>query len=225
MVQVTGVTKNYSGKSTVQALRGVSFAVEKSAMVALMGPSGSGKSTLLNILGGLDRPSTGSVVVDGADLTTLDDDGLTRLRRQKIGFIFQFFNLMPTLTALENAALPLHLAGMPRKEARARAGELLGVVGLKDRTLHLPDELSGGEQQRVAMARALALRPPLILADEPTGNLDSRNGEEILSLFKELQGRFGTTVIMVTHDSNAAAHCSRILHMQDGLLVDEGRRP
>jgi len=222
MLHVSGVTKSYLGKNTVHALRGVTFTVERGAMVAMMGPSGSGKSTLLNILGGLDRPTAGSVTIDGADLTTLDDDGLTRLRRQKIGFIFQFFNLLPTLSALENTALPLHLAGIARKEAGLRASELLELVGLGGRALHLPDELSGGEQQRVAMARALALRPPLILADEPTGNLDSRNGEEVLSLFKALQSRFATTVVMVTHDSNAAAHCSRILRMQDGCLIEDG---
>jgi len=222
MVEVRNVTKRYEGKRTVHALRGVSFKVAKGEMVATMGPSGSGKSTLLNILGGLDRPSEGSILIEGADLSLLDDDALTRLRREKIGFVFQFFNLLPTLTAQENTALPLHLAGRPRKEAVSRAMELLRIVGLEDRHDHLPDELSGGEQQRVAMARALALQPPLILADEPTGNLDSRNGQEILSLFKRLQRQFGTTVIMVTHDQRAAACCDRVLSMQDGQLVDEG---
>jgi putative ABC transport system ATP-binding protein len=222
MVEVRNVTKRYEGKRTVHALRGVSFRVEKGEMVATMGPSGSGKSTLLNILGGLDRPSEGSILIEGADLSLLDDDALTRLRREKIGFVFQFFNLLPTLTAQENTALPLHLAGRSRKEAVSRAMELLRVVGLEDRHDHLPDELSGGEQQRVAMARALALQPPLILADEPTGNLDSRNGQEILSLFKKLQRQFGTTVIMVTHDQRAAACCDRVLSMQDGQLADGG---
>jgi len=220
MVEVRNVAKRYEGKRTVHALRGVSFRVEKGEMVATMGPSGSGKSTLLNILGGLDRPSEGSVIIDGTDLSALNDNALTRLRREKIGFVFQFFNLLATLTAKENIALPLHLAGVPRKEAASRAGELLEVVGLADRHDHLPDELSGGEQQRVAMARALVLRPPLILADEPTGNLDSQNGGEILSLFKKLQGQFGTTVIMVTHDPVAAAICDRILSMKDGRLTD-----
>jgi putative ABC transport system ATP-binding protein len=219
MVEAKGVTKKYVGKRTVEALRGISFTVAKGEMVATMGPSGCGKSTLLNILGGLDRPSEGSVRIDGADLGRLDDDALTRLRRHKIGFIFQFFNLLPTLTALENAALPLHLAGAARREAVGRASELLGLVGLTDRQDHLPDELSGGEQQRVAMARALALNPPLILADEPTGNLDSKSGEEVLALFKQLQTRFGTTVIMVTHDGKAAATCDRILSMRDGLII------
>jgi len=223
MVEVRNVTKRYEGKRTVHALRDVSFKVERGEMVATMGPSGSGKSTLLNILGGLDRPSEGSILIEGTDLSLLDDNALTRLRREKIGFVFQFFNLLPTLTAQENAALPLHLAGKSRKEAVSRAMELLRVVGLEDRHDHLPDELSGGEQQRVAMARALILQPPLILADEPTGNLDSRNGQEILSLFKKLQRQFGTTVIMVTHDQRAAACCDRILSMQDGQLVDGGK--
>jgi putative ABC transport system ATP-binding protein len=219
MVEVRNLTKRYEGKRTVHALRGVSFRVEKGEMVGTMGPSGSGKSTLLNIIGGLDRPSEGSVKIGDVELVGLDDDALTRLRREKIGFVFQFFNLLPTLTARENVALPLHLAGVPRKEAASRAASLLEVVGLQDRLDHLPDELSGGEQQRVAMARALALHPPLILADEPTGNLDSRNGEEVLTLFKSLQGKMGTTVIMVTHDARAAAYCDRILTLQDGQIV------
>jgi putative ABC transport system ATP-binding protein len=168
----------------------------------------------------LDRPSDGTLIIDGTDLATLDDNGLTRLRREKIGFVFQFFNLLPTLSARENVALPLHLAGKRGKEAAAQADALLSMVGLSDRADHLPDELSGGEQQRVAMARALALRPPLILADEPTGNLDSENGREVLTLFKELQSQFQTTVIMVTHDLTAAAVCGRILRMQDGTLID-----
>jgi len=219
MVEVTNLSKRYEGKRTVHALRDVSFRVEKGEMIATMGPSGSGKSTLLNIIGGLDRPSEGSVIIDGRDTTGLNDDDLTRLRREKIGFIFQFFNLLPTLTAQENVALPLYLTGAGGKEARARALEMLERAGLGDRTEHLPDELSGGEQQRVAMARALILSPPLILADEPTGNLDSKNGQEVLALFKRLQSRFGTTVMMVTHDAKAAAFCDRILNMQDGQLV------
>lgn len=219
MLEVTNLSKHYEGKRTVHALRGVTFRVEKGEMIATMGPSGSGKSTLLNIIGGLDRPSEGSVIIDGRDTTGLNDDDLTRLRREKIGFIFQFFNLLPTLTAQENVALPLYLTGAGGKEARARALEMLERAGLGDRTEHLPDELSGGEQQRVAMARALILSPPLILADEPTGNLDSKNGQEVLALFKRLQSRFGTTVIMVTHDAKAAAFCDRILNMQDGQLV------
>jgi putative ABC transport system ATP-binding protein len=160
-------------------------------------------------------------MVDGANLSILDDNTLSRLRREKIGFIFQFFNLLPTLTAQENVALPLHLARVRRDEAAARSAELLKTVGLGDRFDHLPDELSGGEQQRVAMARALALRPPVILADEPTGNLDSKTGREVLLLLKKLQAQFGVTVIMVTHDPAAAGSCSRILSMRDGLLASE----
>ena len=219
MIEVKNVTKRYEGKRTVHALRDVSLRIEKGEMVATMGPSGSGKSTLLNIIGGLDRPSDGSIFIDGVEIERLDDDSLTRLRREKIGFVFQFFNLLPTLNARENVALPLHLARVSRKEATARSVAMLELVGLADRQEHLPDELSGGEQQRVAMARALVLRPPLILADEPTGNLDSRNGEEVLSLFKRLQSQFNTTVMMVTHDSRAATFCDRILQMQDGRMV------
>lgn len=219
MLDLRNVSKRYEGKRTVHALRNVSLRIEKAEMVAVMGPSGCGKSTLLNIIGGLDRPSDGTVFIDGLDIGALDDNALTRIRRRKIGFIFQFFNLLPSLTALENIALPLHLAGSGRKEAAMRANELLEIVGLLDRHDHLPDELSGGEQQRVAMARALALSPPLILADEPTGNLDSKNGHEVLSLFKRLQGQFETTVLMVTHDLTAAGFCSRTIRMQDGLLI------
>jgi putative ABC transport system ATP-binding protein len=219
MIEVKNVTKRYEGKRTVHALRDVSLRIEKGEMVATMGPSGSGKSTLLNIIGGLDRPSDGSIFIDGVEIERLDDDSLTRLRREKIGFVFQFFNLLPTLNAQENVALPLHLARVSRREAAARSVAMLELVGLADRQEHLPDELSGGEQQRVAMARALVLRPPLILADEPTGNLDSRNGEEVLSLFKRLQSQFNTTVMMVTHDSRAATFCDRILQMQDGRMI------
>jgi putative ABC transport system ATP-binding protein len=222
MVEAKNLTKRYEGKRTVHALQRVSFRVDKGEMVAAMGPSGSGKSTLLNIIGGLDRPSEGAVWIDGVDTGKLDDNALSRLRRTKIGFVFQFFNLLPTLTALENVALPLHLASIPRKQAFSRAAELLKLIGLEDRQDHLPDELSGGEQQRVAMARALVLSPPLILADEPTGNLDSKNGQEILALFKSLRQRFSTTVIMVTHDPRAAACCDRILALQDGRLVGNG---
>ena len=221
MIQVNNVAKRYEGKRIVHALRGVSLNAARGEMVALMGPSGCGKSTLLNIIGGLDRASEGSVIVDGADLSILDDNTLSRLRREKIGFIFQFFNLLPTLTAQENVALPLHLARIRRNEAAVRSAELLRTVGLEDRFDHLPDELSGGEQQRVAMARALALRPPVILADEPTGNLDSKTGEEVLLLLKKLQAQFGVTVIMVTHDPVAAGSCSRILSMRDGLLAGD----
>ena len=222
MIQVNNVAKRYEGKRTVHALRGVSLNVARGEMVAIMGPSGCGKSTLLNIIGGLDRPSEGSVTVDGTQLGVLDDNSLSRLRREKIGFIFQFFNLLPTLTAQENVALPLHLARIRRNETAVRSSQLLKTVGLEDRFDHLPDELSGGQQQRVAMARALALQPSVILADEPTGNLDSKTGQEVLLLLKRLQEHFGVTVVMVTHDSVAAGFCGRILFMRDGQLV-EGR--
>jgi putative ABC transport system ATP-binding protein len=219
MVVVSNVSKRYEGKRTVYALRRVCFRVERCEFVAIMGPSGSGKSTLLNIIGGLDRPSEGSVRIDGQELHGLNDNALTRMRREKIGFVFQFFNLLPTLTAWENVALPLHLVGVSRKAAKARAVARLETVGLKDRQDHLPDELSGGEQQRVAIARALILNPSLILADEPTGNLDSKTGQEVLSLLKELQVQFDVTVLMVTHDAQAAAVCHRIITMQDGQVV------
>jgi putative ABC transport system ATP-binding protein len=220
MVDVRNVTKRYEGKRTVHALRDVTFRVEKGEMVATMGPSGCGKSTLLNILSGLDRASEGSVIIDGIDLSTLNDNALTRLRREKVGFVFQFFNLLPTLTALENTALPLHLAGIPRREAATRAMELLRIVGLEDRHDHLPDELSGGEQQRVAMARALVLRPPLILADEPTGNLDSQSGAEIMQILDQLHQR-GRTLIIVTHDPQVAARTQRTIHLLDGRIERE----
>jgi putative ABC transport system ATP-binding protein len=221
MLEVRTILKRYEGKRVVYALRDISFRMRKGEMIAVMGPSGSGKSTLLNIVGGLDRPNEGSVMIEGVNLSGLDDDALTRMRREKIGFIFQFFNLLSTLTAAENVALPMHLAGLGRKNSTARAAELLELVGLSDRQDHLPDELSGGEQQRVAMARALALRPPLILADEPTGNLDSQNGQEILTLFKKLQGQFQTTALIVTHDATAAGFCDRVLHMKDGRLLEQ----
>jgi putative ABC transport system ATP-binding protein len=222
MVEVRNVTKRYEGKRTVHALRGVSLRIEKGEMVATMGPSGSGKSTLLNIIGGLDRASEGTVLIDGADVAALGDDALTRVRREKIGFVFQFFNLLPTLTARENVALPLHLAGRRRRDAALRASKMLELVGLREREEHLPDELSGGEQQRVALARALVLEPPLVLADEPTGNLDSTNGAEVLALLQQLQRQFGTTVLMVTHDARAAAVCHRVLTMRDGQLIEGG---
>jgi putative ABC transport system ATP-binding protein len=223
MVDLRDVTKRYDGKQTVYAVRKVSLSVQKGEMLALMGPSGSGKSTLLNIIGGLVSPTEGSVLVDGHDTVALDDDGRTRLRREKIGFVFQFFNLLPTLSAWENVAFPLHLAGVSRGKARARAAAGLEMVGLEARQDHLPDELSGGEQQRVAIARALIAEPALILADEPTGNLDSENGAEVLSLLKELSRRFGNTVVLVTHDPKAAASCGRTVHMRDGRVLGPGR--
>jgi putative ABC transport system ATP-binding protein len=202
----------------------VSLTIARSEMVSIIGPSGSGKSTLLNLIGGLDRPTTGDVRVDGAALAALSDDGLTRVRRDKIGFIFQFFNLLPTLSCLENVGLPLHLRGWPRQRVDARARELLALVHLADRMEHRPDELSGGERQRVAIARALSIYPPVLLADEPTGNLDTRTGEEILALIRDIHTQLGSTVLIVTHDMHVAESCSRTIALRDGRIVSDIRR-
>jgi putative ABC transport system ATP-binding protein len=224
MIRLTEVVKQFGGKRNVTALGGVNLAIAKGEMVSIVGPSGSGKSTLLNMIGCLDRPTSGDVSIDGERLATLSDDALTRVRRDKIGFIFQFFNLLATLTALENVALPLHLRGWPRGKARARAGELLELVRLGKRVEHLPEELSGGERQRVAIARALSIYPPILLGDEPTGNLDSNTGAEILTLLQELHGRLGATVIIVTHDPHVAECCPRTVRMRDGGIVEDVRR-
>jgi putative ABC transport system ATP-binding protein len=186
-----------------------------------MGPSGCGKSTLLHLIGGLDRPTTGRVLLDGSDLATLDDAKLTEVRRRKIGFVFQFFNLIPVLNALENAALPLTLDGMNPAKARARAAGWLKKVGLGDRLASRPDQLSGGQQQRVAVARALVAEPALVLADEPTGNLDSRAGDEVAALLQQVSGEWGRAVLMVTHDSRIAAYADRIIFLKDGCVVDD----
>jgi putative ABC transport system ATP-binding protein len=186
-----------------------------------MGPSGSGKSTLLNLVCGLDEPTSGSVKVEGVELAGLTDDARTRLRREKIGMIFQTFNLLPTLTALENVALPLRLQGLSKKEAEDRAASMLSHVGLETRTIHRPDEMSGGERQRVAIARALIFRPPLLLGDEPTGNLDSKTGAEILVLLDDLQQEYQSTLLMVTHNAEAAAFCNRIVRLHDGQIVED----
>ena len=224
VLRLDRVCKTYGeGESTVEAVRDVSLDLEAGKFIFLMGPSGSGKTTLLMLMGCLLRPTMGSVHVFDQEVSSLSEGRLPRIRREKIGFIFQFFNLLPTLTAIENVALPLHLAGRGRKKSTARARELLAIVGLEDRLDHLPDELSGGEQQRVAMARALALDPPLILADEPTGNLDSESGRQVLAMFKKLQSQFKTTVLMVTHDSTAAGFCDRIIRMQDGMVIGEAK--
>ena len=221
MIRLSEVSKSYNGKRQVTALYPVTLEVKRGEMVAIVGPSGSGKSTLLNLIGGLDRPSTGEISIDGEVLSTLSDDGLTRVRRDKIGFIFQFFNLLPSLSCLENVALPLHLRGWPRTKTRARSQELLELVGLKQRLDHLPDELSGGERQRVAIARALSVYPPVLLADEPTGNLDTTTGAEILGLIRDLHQRLETTVLMVTHDMTVANSCPRILRLRDGRIVED----
>jgi len=223
-IALAGVTKRFAGKREVVALDHLDLTIERGEMVAVIGPSGSGKSTLLNLVGGLDRPTSGEVVVDGRLLAGLGDDELTRVRRDTIGFIFQFFNLLPTLTCLENVGLPLHLRGWPRRNVDARATELLTLVQLGHRLTHLPDELSGGERQRVAIARALSVYPPILLADEPTGNLDTKTGEEILALIRDLHARLGSTVVIVTHDMKVAASCARTISLRDGRLVEDVRR-
>jgi len=223
MIQLTNVSKTYGNSGAVQALHNLSLAVEQGERVAVMGPSGSGKSTLLNLICGLDEPSSGSIRLEGVELSELSDDRRTRLRREKIGMIFQTFNLLPTLTAIENAALPLRLQGVRTREAEQRALAMLERVGLKVRAHHRPDELSGGERQRVAIARALVFRPPILLGDEPTGNLDSATGEEILRLLDDLHGEFNNTILLVTHNDNAAAFCDRVLTLRDGQFVKEAR--
>ncbi|MCC7138895.1 MAG: ABC transporter ATP-binding protein [Planctomycetes bacterium] len=212
-----------SGETRVEALRGVDLDVARGELVAVMGASGSGKSTLLHLLAGLARPTQGQVVVDGTDLAALDDDALTAVRRRRIGIVFQAFHLVPVLTALENVALPLALDGVPQAEAEARAAAALDRVGLRARAPHLPSELSGGEQQRVAVARALVARPPLVLADEPTGNLDSRNRAQVLSLLRGLAGEEGRTLVLVTHDADEASVADRVVRLADGRVVEERR--
>jgi putative ABC transport system ATP-binding protein len=207
------------GDTAVDALRGVSLDVDKAKLTAVMGPSGSGKSTLMHLLAGLDRPTGGRVWIDGTDITELGDTDLTKLRRRHIGFIFQFFNLLPMLTAEENVLLPLSIAG--EKPEKAWVEELLGKVGLTDRRTHRPSELSGGQQQRVAIARALISRPTVVFADEPTGNLDSTTSAEILDLLRDAVDHFGQTTVMVTHDPRAASMADRVLFLADGLIVKE----
>jgi putative ABC transport system ATP-binding protein len=224
VIHLRGVSKTFEGKRKVTALHGVDLAIERGEMVSIVGPSGSGKSTLLNLIGGLDQPSAGEIEIDGEPLAKLDDDSLTRVRRDKIGFIFQFFNLLPTLSVIENVSLPLHLRGWPRKKIEERARELLDLVKLGARLEHLPDELSGGERQRVAIARALSVYPPIVLADEPTGNLDTATGAEILSLVHDLHDRLGATVLIVTHDLAVAESCSRTIHIRDGRISQDVRR-
>ena len=224
MSELSGVSKRFDGKREVIALDNVSLKIEKGEMVALAGPSGSGKSTLLNLIGGLDHPTSGEILIDGVKLSGLSDDELTRVRRDKIGFIFQFFNLLPTLTSLENVSLPLHLRSWPKSKIDSRARELLGLVHLGHRLEHLPDELSGGERQRVAIARALSIYPPVLLADEPTGNLDSATGVEILNLIRDVHQRLGATVLMVTHDREIAGSCPRRITLRDGRVIEDLRR-
>ena len=224
LVRLTAVTKVYPmGRQRVVALDGVSLDIERGEFVSIMGPSGSGKSTLLNLIGGLDLPTAGTITFDGTAYAELGDDQLTRLRRDQIGFVFQFFNLMPTLTALQNTLLPVLLAGRRLSDVRAEGERMLASVGLEGRFDHKPDELSGGEIQRVAIARALVTRPKLVLADEPTGNLDTHTGKEILRLLSETVRSHGNTVVMVTHDESAARHGQRIVNMKNGRLRGEER--
>lgn len=214
---VNSVYRTYDGGGrAVAALRGVSFEAETGDFIALMGPSGCGKSTLLHIVGGMDRPTNGRISLDGIALDSLTEEALARLRRKKIGFVFQFFNLLPTLTVAENVALPLMLDGARHSSEPAR--EMLGRVGLADRAAHFPAELSGGEMQRAAVARAVVTRPDLILADEPTGNLDTDNGNQVMNLLAELNRELGLTIILATHSSEAARYARRTLRMRDGLI-------
>jgi putative ABC transport system ATP-binding protein len=208
------------GDAAVDALAGVSTGFERGRFTAIMGPSGSGKSTLMHILAGLDKPTSGKVELDGVEITSLDDGELTKLRRDKLGFVFQFFNLLPVLTAEENILLPLSIAG--RKPDEEWLERLVRTVGLEDRRTHRPAELSGGQQQRVAVARALLSKPAVLFADEPTGNLDSKSSAEVLALLRQAVDEFGQTVIMVTHDPAAAAHADRLITLRDGKLVQDG---
>ncbi len=221
LIQAHDLTKLYRmGDETVHALDGVSFVIPRGDYCAIVGPSGSGKSTLMNIIGGLDKPSGGSIVIDGADIGTLDDTGLATFRNRTIGFVFQSFNLLARQTALENVELPMIYAGVDPRERVARAGELLDRVGLGKRMDHRPNQLSGGQQQRVAIARALAGRPALLLGDEPTGALDTQTGKDIMALFDELNHE-GVTIVLVTHDHDVAARAKRTIEMRDGKIVSD----
>jgi len=220
VVVASDLTRRFGeGDAAVDALAGVSTGFERDRFTAIMGPSGSGKSTLMHILAGLDRPTSGSVQLDGVEVTALDDAELTRLRRDKLGFVFQFFNLLPVLTAEENLVLPLSIAG--RKPDSAWVEQLIETVGLADRRTHRPAELSGGQQQRVAVARALVSKPAVVFADEPTGNLDSKSSATVLDLLRRAVDEFGQTVVMVTHDPAAAAHADRLITLRDGKLVHD----
>ncbi len=219
---MSGLTKTIqTATHKVEILRGIDFEIERGEFVAIMGPSGSGKSTLLGLLAGLDNPTTGQIVLDGEDITGLSEDQMALLRGRKIGFVFQSYHLLPTLTAEENVLLPFELTGGSGSSGRARARELLESVGLIERRDHYPVQLSGGEQQRVALARAFMVRPPILLADEPTGNLDSQNGQHILELLISLNEREGTTLVLVTHDPVLSARARRRIVLRDGLVVEE----
>lgn len=218
IIKLAGIKKNYYlGKEPVPVLKGIDLTIFKNEYVALMGPSGSGKSTLMNLLGCLDSPTAGQYVLNGKDVSRMQDDELAKVRNTEIGFVFQQFNLLPRLTAWENVALPLIYAGVPKKERNEKAHEMLKQVGLAERAHHKPNELSGGQCQRVAIARALINTPSLILADEPTGNLDSKTSVEIMELFGSIQAA-GNTVILVTHEEDIAAHAKRVVRIKDGLV-------
>jgi putative ABC transport system ATP-binding protein len=221
MIELRGVTRNYRhGTKDIQALRNVTLSIPTGEFLSVMGPSGSGKSTLLNLIGGLDQPSSGEIFIDRRPLHNITDDELTLIRRRHVGFIFQFFNLLPILTAAENVGLPLLLEGIPFKKIKPKAETLLQKVGLRERTEHRPEQLSGGEMQRVAIARALIADPSVLLADEPTGNLDSHTSEDILQLLAGLH-REGQTIIMVTHDIKAASHGTRVITLKDGSIAED----
>lgn len=223
VIDIKGLTKTYvMGQTKVRALQGIDLEIETNEYVALMGPSGSGKSTLMNLLGCLDTPTDGRYLLDGKDVSRMDDTELANIRNEKIGFVFQTFNLLPRQTTLENVALPLVYAGISRKQRQDRAAEVLESVGLGDRLDHRPNELSGGQRQRVAIARALVNSPSIILADEPTGNLDTRTSIEIMGIFEEIQGR-GNTVILVTHEPDIAEHAHRIVRLRDGEVESDLR--
>jgi len=221
LIRILNITRSYEmGAETVHALRGVSLDIQRGEYVAIMGPSGSGKSTLMNLLGCLDTPSSGAYILNGTDVSEMDDNELAEVRNREIGFVFQSFNLLPRSSALRNTELPMVYAGVPADERRELALRAMTQVGLADRTSHLPNELSGGQRQRVAIARALVNNPSILLADEPTGNLDSRTGEEILALFDEL-ARKGNTIIVVTHEEKVARHSRRIIRLLDGLIASD----
>ena len=221
VVEAINLKKTYMlGKVPVEALQGVNLKVESGDFLAILGPSGSGKSTMLNLVGALDKPTSGALLIDGVDISTLNDSQLADLRR-RVGFVFQFFNLIPRFTAIGNVELPMSIAGMNRAERRKRAEELLETVGLKERVNHKPAELSGGQQQRVAIARALANNPKFLLLDEPTGNIDSKTAREIIGLIKKLNEEKGVTIIMVTHDQHLAKEAKRVVQMFDGIITSD----